>query len=63
MLDRITDRSVREVYDAVRQHLASTHTENSLPVRVFDATVEVLLDGKHDVTLEAFLQSQWDAHN
>lgn len=63
MLDRITDLSVREVHDAVRQHLVATHTENSLPVRVFDATIDVLLDGKHDVELEAFLQSQWDTLN
>lgn len=63
MLDRITDRSMRDVYDAVRSELISRHGPNGTAVHVFDATVSLLLDGKHDVQLEEFLQSQWDHLN
>lgn len=63
MLDRIRDLSLREVHDAVRKHLLSTHGENTPPVRVFDATIEMLLDEQDDVGLEEFLQTQWDHHN
>lgn len=60
MLDRITDLSLREVHDAVRSGIIQRHGNPSIPLAVFDTTIDVLIEDGSEVELEDFLQSQWD---
>ena len=60
MFDLIQDRSVGEVHDIIRQTIAKRHEEGSIPIRIFDTSVELFLEEGDDVGLESFLQLLWD---